>query len=81
MLALDRAGDPLADQLRDAMDSLWYGLTDEEHAALNTRLVIDESDAQLKMQGGDDLFMPPPEVKPLVSKKDPLVVYGWECAA
>jgi hypothetical protein len=37
MLELDAAGDPLADQLRDLMDPLWYALSDEEHALLDAR--------------------------------------------
>jgi hypothetical protein len=37
MLELDDRDDPLADTLRDAMDPLWYALTDAEHAALNAR--------------------------------------------
>lgn len=37
MLELDSAGDAVADRLRDAMDPLWYGLTDTEHAWLDSR--------------------------------------------
>jgi hypothetical protein len=37
MLDLDERADPLADRLRDAMDPLWYGLTDREHAVLDAR--------------------------------------------
>jgi hypothetical protein len=37
MLELDEQDDPLADRLRDAMDPLWYGLTDADHAALDAR--------------------------------------------
>ena len=47
-LALEReaavlvaAADPLADAIRDAMDALWHGLTDEEHAALDQRQIGD----------------------------------------
>ncbi len=35
MLALDDAGDPMADALRDALDPLWYGLTDDDRVFLN----------------------------------------------
>jgi len=37
MLALDELSDPLADKLRDAMDPIWYALTDEERAMLSRR--------------------------------------------
>ena len=37
MMALDNAGDPAADGLRDALDLIWYGLTDEDRALLNRR--------------------------------------------
>ena len=37
MLGLDELDDPLADNLRDAMDPLWFGLSDEERAMLNRR--------------------------------------------
>lgn len=37
MLALDDAGDPMADALRDALDPLWYGLTDDDRVFLNRR--------------------------------------------
>ncbi len=35
MLGLDDLDDPLADNLRDAMDPLWFGLSDEERAMLD----------------------------------------------
>lgn len=37
MLQLDELGDPAAENLRDAMDPLWYELGDDEQAWLNTR--------------------------------------------
>ena len=37
MLDLDAADDPLADTLRDAMDPMWYALTDEERTVLDGR--------------------------------------------
>jgi hypothetical protein len=39
MVELDRLGDPLADELRDIMDSIWYELTDEEQARFGRRQV------------------------------------------
>ncbi len=37
MLELDEQDDALADRLRDAMDPLWYALTEAEHAELDSR--------------------------------------------
>jgi hypothetical protein len=37
MLEPDEQGDPLADHLRDAMDPLYYALTNAEHAELDAR--------------------------------------------
>ncbi len=42
MLTLDAQGDePLADRIRDAMDPVWYELTDEEHQWLDGRAAIE----------------------------------------
>jgi hypothetical protein len=81
MLALDAAGDPIADLLRDAMDPLWYALSDEEHAELDSRVVVDESGAPLTAPAGDDLFTKPVDMKPLVARANPLSAKDWECAA
>jgi hypothetical protein len=37
MLALDQAGDSKADQLRDVLDPIWQGLSDDERDFLNRR--------------------------------------------
>ncbi|MBX3270467.1 MAG: hypothetical protein KF729_09415 [Sandaracinaceae bacterium] len=37
MMDLDDHDDPLADDLRDAMDKLWVGLEETEHAWLDAR--------------------------------------------
>jgi hypothetical protein len=37
MLALEDAGDPMADTLRDALDPIWYALTDDDRVFLNRR--------------------------------------------
>jgi len=37
MLQLDAAGDAFADSLRDAMDPLWYELSDDDRQFLNRR--------------------------------------------
>ncbi|MEK7866825.1 MAG: hypothetical protein AAB434_09105 [Planctomycetota bacterium] len=39
MFELDAAGDDLANAIRDAMDPVWYALTDEEHARLDARKI------------------------------------------
>ena len=39
MRALDDVGDPMADSLRDALDPIWYALTDDERAFLNRRAI------------------------------------------
>ena len=81
MLALDAAGDPLADQLRDAMDPLWYALTDDEHARLDARLVMDVCSPAMTVQIGEGFFAPPLQVTPLTPKSGPLYVQDWGYAA
>jgi hypothetical protein len=39
MLRLDDRNDDLADSLRDAMDPLWYQLSDEDRSFLNGRTI------------------------------------------
>ena len=39
MIELDERDDPLADDLRDIMDPLWYSLSPQERAHLNSRTV------------------------------------------
>ena len=41
MIELDDKNDPLADKVRDAMDPLWYALSDEEHEFLDGRKFLD----------------------------------------
>jgi hypothetical protein len=43
MLDLDRADDPLADRVRDLMDPVWYRLSPDEVALLDSRGKIDPS--------------------------------------
>jgi hypothetical protein len=81
MLALDAAGDPLANQLRDAMDPLWYALTDEEHARLDARLVMDVCSPAMTVPIGEGFFAPPLQATPLTPKSGPLCVQDWGCAA
>jgi hypothetical protein len=81
MLALDLAGDPLADRLRDTMDPLWYGLTDEEHARLDARLVMDVCSPAVTLPIGDAFFSPPLQSTPLTPRSGPLYVQDWGWAA
>jgi hypothetical protein len=81
MLALDAAGDPLADQLRDAMDPLWYALTDEEHARLDARLVMDVCSPAMTVPIGEGFFAPPVQTTPPTLKSGPLFVQDWGWAA
>lgn len=37
MIELDDLDDPFAENIRDMMDHLWYGLSGEDHTFLNTR--------------------------------------------
>ena len=37
MSVLDEHGDPLADQIRDRLDPIWFALTPDEHAYLDRR--------------------------------------------
>ena len=39
MLILDEENDPSAEVLREAMDPLWYSLTDDERRLLNDRTI------------------------------------------
>jgi hypothetical protein len=41
MMELDEQEDPLADRIRDLMDPLWYGLSDEDHQFIDGRGVME----------------------------------------
>lgn len=60
MIDLDDANDPLADTLRDLMDPIWYGLSDEERALLNARKIDDVRLLNpIRLAAGKDvLFIP-----------------------
>jgi hypothetical protein len=76
MLMLDDIGDPIADSLRDAMDALWYGLSDEEHELLDNRTVLYSSNPVWTISDG--LFEAPVEEPALTVIEGPLCVLGWE---
>ncbi len=85
MMALDRSGDPLADLIRDAMDRVWYGLSDEEHHVLDSRMIMDlESLYAVHLKPGRHLFVNPPELPPpsRTANKDVGKTYeNWKVAA
>jgi hypothetical protein len=81
MLELGTAGDPVADLLREAMDPLWYGLTDEEHEILDARIISTASTSSLRSPVGSSLFLAPPRPPNPRRRRDPVRVSGWECAA
>ena len=81
MLALDATGDPLADLLRDAMDPLWYGLTDEEHARLDARVIREAGRAAMTAPIGEALFTEPTQVASLAPRSGPISATDWGCAA
>lgn len=88
MLALDEAGDPLADALRDAMDPIWYSLTDDEHQILNERTVVVAREPALAAR--IEPFFSPPSSTPIApassvrailsdSNLSPAVTLDLEC--
>lgn len=77
MLALDNVGDPVAETLREAMDALWYGLSDEEHALLDDRTVLCVSGPLLTI--ADGLFQAPTEQPVLTVREGPISVADWQC--
>lgn len=56
MLDLDELEDELADRLRDAMDPIWYALTDEERRFLNGRN-IDEYEESMPVAASSVLIV------------------------
>ena len=88
MLELDEAGDPLADRLRDLMDPLWYGLTDDEHSRLDARTVVGAAQLHpIRCPAGTEVFVVPTDDDrrgPSRTVRDAIVgltVGGWETAA
>jgi len=79
MLALDALNDPAADILRDAMDPLWYGLSDKERALLHNRTVLFSAGSFLTIEEnffGEAFEQPSP-----TQRFDPIPVADWECPA
>ena len=78
MLALDAVKDPLADVLRNAMDSLWYGLSDEEHTLLNNRTVLYSVDSALTI--GESLLEEGVDEPAVTLMTGPLRIPQWQYA-
>jgi hypothetical protein len=85
MMTLDDADDPMADRLRDALDPLFYSLTDEEHAFLNRRSIAPGPAYVVRVAVDAGLFMSSLAVKgkadALQTLTAPIVVDDWKCAA
>lgn len=65
MLELDAAGDAVADVLRDAMDPIWYALSDEERRILDERTVGRiRSIEEIRVPAGRDVFGPAQSLAP-----------------
>ena len=57
MLILDAEGDPTAETLRDAMDPIWYSLTDEERLLLDERRIGRiKSLEEIRVPAGSQVF-------------------------
>jgi len=63
MLRLDAAGDAFADDLREAMDPLWYELTDEDREFLNRRHIPESLSELEPLHGALDVTNPPRQVE------------------
>ena len=65
MRYLDYRGDPAADALRDAMDPLWYRLTNEERELLNRRSIgTIEAIGEIRLPFDENLYISPPGPPP-----------------
>lgn len=56
MEALDMAGNPEADAVRDIMDSHWHALSDGDRGWINSR-VVPTLGASLRLSLGEQLFV------------------------
>ena len=77
MLQLDAAGDGFADGLREAMDPLWYELSDDDREFLNRRH-IPESLSELEPLHGTLAITNPPHRVDEYKECEPLHVQDWE---
>jgi hypothetical protein len=82
MRALDDVGDPTADALRDALDPIWYALTDDERAFLNQRAIAPGPVYGIRVALDATFFAvvlipSPPSTEPAT----PVRIVDWEYAA
>ena len=62
MLFFDGNQDSRAEMIRDLMDTLWYELTDADHAILDARELRGVEDVEhIRIHVGEGFFAPPPE--------------------
>lgn len=81
MLILDEEGDRGADALRNAMDPIWYSLSDEERRILDERTIGRiKSVEEIRVPAGDRVFGPTPA--PAARRAFPKgPIRGWTSAA
>jgi hypothetical protein len=81
MLILDEEGDAGADALRDAMDPIWYALSDEERRILDERTIGRiRSVEEIRVPAGEAVFGPAQaqeEIRPLPGEP----IRGWKSVA
>lgn len=66
MLVLDEEGDRAADVLRDAMDPIWYSLSNDERRILDARTIGRiRSLEEIRVPAGSRVFGLPPDPPPL----------------
>ena len=84
MMSLEAIDSEAADAIRDAMDPLWYGLSEEDRRLLDQRAVgVIAALEGLRVPVGRELrYSPadaPPVTRPLPPATEPIT--GWERAA
>lgn len=81
MLILDEEGDAGAETLRDAMDPIWYSLTDEERRLLDERRIGRiRSLEEIRVPAGSEVFCeaPAPAERRTIPQGP---IGGWKLAA
>ena len=81
MLEADERGDEtFADALRDLMDPIWYGLSDEEHEILNGRGALSLTTlypVTISLSRDMKYSLPPNESARYVKRWEPVEITGW----
>lgn len=81
MLILDEEGDAAAEALRDAMDPIWYSLTEEERRLLDERRIGRiRSLEEMRVPAGSQVFgeAPAPAERRILPQEP---IRGWTLAA